>query len=176
MGPVEGYAAALYNVARAEDALDRVSDELYQIARLLESNSELMQRLTDARMDTAARIGIVEELLSGRAHPQTVSAVTYVLSSGRARQLPEIADALAKYTAASRKRAVADVRTAVPLDDEARRRLAEALSRSTGREVEVKATVDPDVVGGVVVTMGDTVIDGSVARRLAELRARLVGV
>ena len=176
MNTVRGYAAALYNVAGAEGVLERVADELYQLARLLESNSDLLQRLTDPRLDSAARVALIEELLSGRAHPQTVSAVSFVVQSGRARMLPEIADEVSRLTANARQRVVADVRTAVPLDDDAKRRLAEALSRSSGSQVEVRTTVDPGVMGGVVVTMGDTVIDGSVARRLSELRSRLSGV
>jgi F-type H+-transporting ATPase subunit delta len=102
--------------------------------------------------------------------------VSFVVQSGRARMLPEIADEVSRLTANARQRVVADVRTAVPLDDDAKQRLAEALSRSSGSQVEVRTTVDPGVMGGVVVTMGDTVIDGSVARRLSELRSRLSGV
>lgn len=172
---VDGYADAIVRVATAEEALDRVEDELYRIARTIEANPELSQRLSDPAVDTPTKLAVVEDLLAGRAHPQTVSAVMYVVQSGRARQLPAIAGAVVHRAAAARSRALAEVRTAVPLSDEHVTRLADALSKATGQQVEVKVTVDPDVVGGVVVNVGDTVIDGSVARRLAELRSRLVG-
>ncbi|MDP9405938.1 MAG: ATP synthase F1 subunit delta [Actinomycetota bacterium] len=172
---VDGYADAIVGVATAEGALDRVEDELYRFARIIEANAELGQRLTDPAVDTPTKLGVMQDLLGGRAHPQTVSAIMYVVQSGRARQLPAIAGAVVQRAAASRSRAVADVRTAVPLSDEHQTRLADALTKATGQQVEVKVTVDPEVVGGVVVTVGDTVIDGSVARRLAELRSRLVG-
>lgn len=174
-GTVEGYAEAIVTVARSEQALERVEDELFHIARTVESNGELSQRLSDPGLDTATKLEIVHGLLSGRAHPQTVSAVMYVVQSGRARQLPDIADAVVQLAAASRQRAVAEVRSAIPLDADTQQRLSTALQKATGRQVEIKVTVDPDVVGGVIVTMGDTVIDGSIARRLTELRSRLTG-
>jgi F-type H+-transporting ATPase subunit delta len=172
---VDAYASAIYAVARSEGAIDAVENQLYQFARSMESNADLGRRLGDESIDLATRLSIVNELLGGRAHPATVSAVTYVVQSGRTRQLPAIADAVVERAAAIRRRAVAEVRSAVPLDDDRRQRLASALEQSTGREVELKVTVDPDVVGGLVVRMGDTVIDGTVARRLDELRTSLTG-
>lgn len=172
---VAGYARALLSVARAEGALERVEDELYRIARLVESNAELRQRLTDPALETGAKLSVVEGLLAGRAHPQTVSAVMFLVEAGRARQLPQIIDAFVELSARERRQAVAEVRTAVPLDEDQQRRLTAAIEKATGQSVTVKATVDPDVVGGVIVRVGDTVIDGSLARRLAELRSRLTG-
>lgn len=172
---VSGYATAIFQVARAEDALERVEDELYQFARALESNPDLREKLTDPSIETGAKIGLVTDLLGGRAHPQTVSALTYIVQAGRARQLPQIADAVVAHAAESRKHAVAEVRSAVALGDEQRRKLAEALAKIAGKQVDLKVTTDPDVVGGLVARVGDTVIDGSVARRLSELRAHLTG-
>jgi F-type H+-transporting ATPase subunit delta len=68
---------------------------------------------------------------------------------------------------------MAEVRSAVPLDAERRTRLADALSKATGRQVEVKVVVDPGVVGGAVAMVGDEVFDGSVRSRLRELREHL---
>jgi F-type H+-transporting ATPase subunit delta len=175
-GPaVEGYARAIVEVARAEDALDRVDSELFTFARAVEGNAQLRDRLVDERLGIAPRLEIVEELLAGRAHPQTLAAVNYVVQSGRARQLPEIADAVTRMAASSRSQAVAEVRSAVELDGPQRERLARALAKATGKEVSVRVIVDPGVVGGLVVTMGDTVIDGSVARRLDQMRVALTG-
>ena len=171
----QAYAESIYSVAQAEGAVDAVEDQLYQFARAMESNAELGRRLGDESIDVATRLSIVSDLLGGRAHPQTVSAIMYIVQSGHTRQLTEIADAVVERAASLRRRAVAEVRTAVPLDDDTQQRLASALEQSTGREVELKVTVDPDVVGGVVVRMGDTVIDGTVARRLDDVRTALTG-
>ncbi len=172
--PVSGYARAIFHVAQAEEALDRVSDELFRFARAMEDNPELRERLTDPAVDVADKLQVVDDLLN-RAHPQTVSAALYLVHAGRARQLEDIAEALADLVAESRSRAVAEVRTAVELDDERRKRLAEAIQEATGKQIDLKVIVDPDMVGGVVVKVGDTVIDGSVTRRLSEFRARLTG-
>ena len=172
---VSGYAAAVLAAARAEGALDRVSDELYHVSRAIEGHAELSQRLADPSLDLPTKLSVVDGLLSGRAHPATTSAVMFVVQAGRGRQLQAIADAVVTQAAAERDHAVAEVRTAVPLDEERTERLTAALSQATGRNVDVKVTVDPGVIGGVVVKMADTVIDGSVERRLRELRAALTG-
>lgn len=171
----EAYAEAIFSVAQAEGALDRVGDELYRVARTVEGEPELLDVLSDPALDVARKLEIIDGLLSGRAHPQTVSALMYVVQAGKVRQVVAIADALAQRVAEMRAHAVAEARTAVPLTDEQQHQLADAIGRATGKRVDLKVIVDPDVVGGVVVRVGDTVIDGSVARRLSELRARLVG-
>ncbi|MGD2043458.1 MAG: F0F1 ATP synthase subunit delta, partial [Acidimicrobiia bacterium] len=81
-----------------------------------------------------------------------------------------IASAVAEAAASSRDRAVAEVRSAVPLDDATVSRLTESLGRATGKKVEVKVVVDPSVIGGIVARVGDTVIDGSIARRVDSVR------
>jgi F-type H+-transporting ATPase subunit delta len=173
---VRGYATAIFSVAQAEGALERVADELYAFAQAVADHADLRERLADPSIDTGAKLGIVTDLLGGRAHPQTVSAVAYIVQSGRARQLGEITRTLANLGAESRSEALAVVRSAVPLDATQQRKLAEALGRTAGRAVDLKVVVDPSVVGGLVVTIGDTVIDGSVSRRLSELKTALTGV
>ena len=172
---VEGYAEAIFTVAKAEGALDRVEDELYRFARAFEDNADLGRQLSDQAVDIGTRLAIIDDLLGRKAHPQTVSAVMYVVQAERARQLPAIADAVVARASAVRRRAVAEVRSAIPLDDQQVQRLAAGLEKSTGREVDVKVVVDPDVLGGLIVRLGDTVIDGTVARRLAEMRTALTG-
>lgn len=172
---VEGYADAIFTVAKAEGALDRVEDELYQFARAYEANADLGRQLGDSAIDVGTRMKIIDDLLGRKAHPQTVSALMYIVQAERARQLSAIADAVVAKAASERRRAVAEVRAAVPLDDQQVQQLAAAIEKTTGREVEVKVVVDPEVVGGVSVRVGDTVIDGTVARRLQEMRTAMTG-
>ena len=82
---------------------------------------------------------------------------------------------MVRLSAERRQHAVAEVRSAFPLDEQQRRRLEEALSRATGKTVEVKVVVDPSVVGGAVAQVGDVVFDGSVRTRLVEARRQLAG-
>lgn len=170
---VEAYALAIVEIARAEGVLERVDDELFAFARAVDDNPELRERLVDERLGVAPRLEIIDALLAGKAHPQTVAVASYVVQSGRVRQIGPIADAVSRSAASSRQQAVAEVRSAVELDADQRERLTAALERTTGRRVSVKVVVDPAVVGGLVVALGDEVIDGSVARRLADMRTAL---
>lgn len=171
---VEGYARAMLEVARAEGILGVVEDELFRVARTFEASDELRSKLGDQSIPVALRESIVEDLLGAEgATTVTRSLVGFVVAAGRATQLSAIVDAFVQAAAEARDHVVAEVRTAVPLDDERRQRLAEALSAATKKRVEVKVIVDESVVGGLVAKVGDQVIDGSVRSRLQELRETL---
>jgi len=170
---VIGYAAGLLELARAEGVVARVGDELYRIARALETSADLRLTLGDPRLPLERKHGVVADLLGGRVLPLTLNLVNFVVAAGRSRDLPAIADALAAKAAAERDRVIAEVRTAFELDEETVQRLAVALSRATGKQVEVKTVVDPSVVGGVVARVGETVIDGSLRHRMEGLRQAL---
>jgi F-type H+-transporting ATPase subunit delta len=170
----DAYATALFEVARAEGNLERVEAELYQVARAIESNEQLREKLTDQLMPVELRQGIVEDLLGSKgALPVTKALVSFVVASGRARDLPKIIDRMVHRAADERDEVVAEVRSAIPLDEEQQRRLAEALAKKTGHKVTLKVVVDPSILGGIVATIGDLVIDGSVRRRLEQLRESL---
>ena len=167
---IPAYARAMFDVARAEGNAARISDELFRFARALEGSDELLAALTDAHLPPSRRQQIVEDLLGGRAHPITTTLVSMVVGAGRARDLPAIIDELVALSAAEGNKELAEVRSAVPLTDDQQQRLAAALEAATGKKVELKVIVDPTVLGGLVAQVGDTVIDGSVRSRLAQLQ------
>jgi F-type H+-transporting ATPase subunit delta len=169
----DAYAAALLEIAKAEGSLETVEDELFRVARTLESNDDLRSTLSDQAIPVERRQAIVETLLGGKASPVTTALVSCVVGAGRSRNLPEIIDRLVTKAAEERREAVAEVRTAYPLDEERRQKLADVLSKVTGKHVSLKVIVDPSVMGGVVATVGDTVIDGTIRHRLDELRESL---
>ena len=109
-------------------------------------------------------------MFCAKASPVTANLVQFVIGAGRARQLPQIIDRLVDRAAAAKDSVVGEVRSAVPLTEDQKTRLAEALGRATGKNVEVKNIVDPSVLGGIVAQVGDQVIDGSVRARLDQLR------
>ena len=170
---VDGYANALLEVARVEGALDTVADELHVVRGAIEGNDELRNTLTDRSIPVARRQQVVEQLLGDRAHPVTVSLVDFVVGAGRAGELPEIVGRLVELAAEARDALVAEVRSAEPLTENQRIRLAASLSERMGKNVDIRASVDRTLLGGVVTQIGDTVIDGSVRTRLARLRERL---
>lgn len=168
--PITGYAAGILELAAAEGVLERVESELFSIAQAVEKSSELRSALTDSQVPYDRKQAIIDDLIGGRASSLTAGAVQLIVSQGRASELPAIARSLVEMAAASRDKAVAEVRSAVPLDDETIDRLTEGLSKVTGKSVEVRLVVDPSVIGGILARVGDTVIDGSIARRVESLR------
>jgi F-type H+-transporting ATPase subunit delta len=167
------YATALYAVANAEGQLSSVGDELFAVARAVEGNDALRDALGDAHLPAERRQQIIEELLGSRASDVTIALTSMVVAAGRGRELPDIVDALLELSATQEGRQVAEVRSAIDLSEDQRTRLAEALKSATGSDVDVRVVVDPNVVGGLVVRVGDQVIDGSVRHRLAQLRESL---
>lgn len=167
------FARAIVSLAEAEGALDTVEDELLEVARAVDGSAELRDRLTDLHLPIARRLSFVESEVLAAAHPVTRTALAMVIAGGVAGHLGAIATAVAAAGATSREREYAEVRVAQPLDDARRAALKAALERSTGRTLDLKVVVDPSVIGGISARIGDTVIDGTVARRLEELRARV---
>jgi F-type H+-transporting ATPase subunit delta len=171
---IDGYAAAILEFAKAEGELARIGDELFRIARAFESSNELREALTDPRLPVERKKAVIDDLLGDKTSPLAVSLVNFVVSLGRASDLPAIADRLAERAAAERSKVIAEVRSASELDAKTIARLAESLGKATGRDVEVKTVVDPSVIGGVVARVGDVVIDGTVRHRLEEIRDTLI--
>ena len=130
-------------------------------------------RSTNDQVPAEKRQAIVEDLLGGKATSTTVQLVSMVVGSGRGRELPSIVDQLVQRAAGAKNLAVAEVRTAVALTDDQRARLKAALENATGKSLDLKAVVDPSVVGGIVATIGDTVIDDTVRTRIDRLKSRL---
>jgi F-type H+-transporting ATPase subunit delta len=170
---IDSYATALFEVAKGEKDLSRVEDELFTVANRVKSNDALRDALTDQSLPVELRQGIVEDLLGGRASATTTNLVSMIVGAGRAKDLPAIIEKFLEKAAGSRSETLAEVASAVPLDEDQQRRLAEALSRRFKRTVSLKVTVDPSIMGGLIVRTGDTVIDGSVRSRLEQLKTQL---
>lgn len=170
---IDGYARALFEVARAEGTLDEVEDELFRFARSYESSDALRNALTDEMVPAAKRQAIVEDLLGGKATATTIQLVSMVVGSGRGRDLPAIIDRLVARASSAKNLSVAEVRSAVALTDDQQERLKAALANATGKQVNLKVVVDPSIIGGLVATVDDTVIDGSVRTRIDQLKSRL---
>lgn len=170
---IRGYATALFTVAQAEGALDQIEDELFRFARTTEREIKFRDALVDPSLPEDHRANMVAELLGDRASPHTTNLIGFVIRQGRARELPQIIDSLVEISAAERNKAIAEVRSAVPLGEAERTRLKESIARATGKQVELKVLVDPSVVGGLLVRVGDIVFDGTVRRRLALAKEHL---
>ena len=170
---VDVFVESIVNLAEAEGVLAQVESEFSSVVRSIDASDDLRSKLGDELLPSEVRQQIIEKLLEGKAHRLTTQLIALVIGSGHARQLRTIAERVSSKVAQGSGREVAEVRSAVALTDDQQRRLADALKKATGSDVNLKVIVDPSVVGGLVATVGDKVIDGSVRNRLDQLKSRL---
>jgi F-type H+-transporting ATPase subunit delta len=166
---------AAFTVAEADGSLDSTEEELFRFGRALDSSPELQMALTDPAQSAAVKASIARELLQGRSTAATQAVLEYAVGHLHGRRIDSVVDDLCNLAAQQRERVVAEVRVAAPLDASQTQRLADALSRLKGRTVRLNVAVDPTVVGGVHVRIGDEVIDGTVASRMEQARRALLG-
>jgi F-type H+-transporting ATPase subunit delta len=170
---VDAFATAMLEVARVSGQLSGVEDDLFRFARTFEGSDDLRMALTDPQLPIERRILVIEELMGDKALQTSTALVSMVVATGQSAELPAIVGRFVELAASERDREVAEVRSAIPLEDAQIARLAEALGKATDKTVEVKVIVDPTVLGGIVARVGDTVIDGTVRHRIDEMREQL---
>ena len=173
MSRAENYAEALIAIGNAEGEGAAIESDLHAFANAVAGSPELQNTLSDSSVPAANRQQVVEDLLAGKASKASAAAISMIVGAGRASDLPEIARALSSRMAGNRGSAYAEVRSAVELTPDQLERLEAALSKKAGRPVSARVTIDPSVVGGLVTQIDDTVIDGSVRRRLSQMRESL---
>ncbi|WP_046496044.1 F0F1 ATP synthase subunit delta [Streptomyces odonnellii] len=168
-------AVAELTAAQRNGTLDDVEDELFRFGRIVESSTELRAALTDRSATVSARTALLSGLLGGRADPATERLVVRLVTQPRGRSLESGLQTLSRLAAARRDRMVAVVTSAVPLTDGQKRRLGAALAKLYGHPMHLNLDVDPEVLGGISVRVGDEIINGTVADRLEEAERRLAG-
>jgi F-type H+-transporting ATPase subunit delta len=161
----------------AEDSrrLGDVEDELFRFERILEAEPALTTLLDSATAPAERRIGLLNSLVADKVSPVTRRLLEQALRSGRTRGITMAISRLLDAATARQERSVARVISAVPLTDAQERRLATLLTRQFGRNISVRTAVEPAVQGGLVIRIGDEVIDGSVSSRLAAARKAVAG-
>ncbi|MER8231747.1 F0F1 ATP synthase subunit delta [Streptomyces sp. NPDC101490] len=161
--------------AQRAGALDDVEDELFRFGRIVSSSTELRSALTDKAATATAKGELLRSLLGGKAHATTERLVVRLVTQPRGRSLEAGLESLSKLAAARRNRMVAVVTSAVPLSDQQKQRLGAVLAKLYGRDMHLNLDVDPTVLGGITVRIGDEVINGSISERLDEATRRLAG-
>ncbi len=164
----------LLAAAEQQGRLDAVEDELFRFERILLDSSALASALDDATAPVERRVDLVRSLVGAKVEPITLELVVHAITSAR-KHLQLAIDDLLEASAVRRSRSVARVVSATELTAQQNRRLGSALTRIYGREIIVRTAVDPDVLGGLEVRVGNEIIDGTVATRLAAARAFVAG-
>ncbi len=167
--------AAEVAAADRAGALDSLEDDLFRFGRIVAADEGLRSALSNRTAPTPARAELVRRLLAGRASEAAVRLATAAATEVRGRSVEVALAEQDEVVAARRHRIVALVRTAHPLAPDQHERLAAALARQAGQPVQLNTVLDPSLGAGFHVEMGDSVVDASVASRLAEARRRLAG-
>jgi F-type H+-transporting ATPase subunit delta len=164
---------ALFAAAEKSGSLNAVEDELFRFGRILDAEPQLTTLLDDQAVPTARRSALLGTVIDGKVSPTTAQLLRYALSQAGRSGFPMRVEALAEGAAARQNRSIARVRSAVALSSEQEEQLAASLSSTYGRPIGVRTQIDPSVLGGLVIRVGDELIDGSVASRLAAARSAL---
>ena len=170
---VSGYAAAVFEEVTVAE-LEEIEDQLFRFARTVQDSRPLRHALGDRDLPVALRQQVIAELLGDRVLPATRRLAAYAVRGGRARDIVATLDTLVEAAARARGWRVAHVQSADQVGGPQRQDLSEALARLAGNPVELQVTIDPRLLGGVIVQVGDLLVDGTARHRLDELKEHLL--
>jgi len=166
---------ASLDAAESRGELDDVEDQLFRFGRIVSADRELARILSDRKAPMEGKAALLDRLLARKVSPVTEQLVRNVLTGPHVGHAENAIERLSEVTSRRRGQSVARVTTAVALTPQQEQRLTEVLGRIYGRTVGLQVTVDPSVLGGLIVQVGDEVIDGSIAHRLDVAGRRFVG-
>ena len=166
---------ASLDAADIRGELDSVEDELFRFGRIVGGDRELGRVLSDRKASVEGKTALLDQLLSGRVSPVTEQLMRNLLTGPHVGTAEIAIERLSEVASRRRGQSIARVTTAAPLTAAQEQRLADVLRRIYGRTVGLQVTVDPGVLGGLIVQVGDEVIDGSIAHRLEAAERRLAG-
>jgi len=169
------YAEALLRIAQAEGALPRIEEEAHRLFDLLRTNAELQEFVKNPNVRDEGKRQAFTQLLGGKIHPAMLDSVLLIVSQNRGNRLAQILEDFKTVAANARQHVAGEVISAVALDDTTVKRLEAELSKNSGKNVHLMSRVDPSILGGLVVRFGHEVIDGSVRKKLEDVRASLAG-
>ncbi|MEM6459550.1 MAG: ATP synthase F1 subunit delta [Planctomycetota bacterium] len=173
-GAVAGvYAEALFELAAEKQQLDETGDEVAQLRRLIHDNADLRRLLTHPVLDSTQRAGMLQRLFEGRVNDLLYRFLQTLSRKGRLAALPAVAVAFAARLAAHRNELAVEAHVARPLDDATAGRVADGLGAALGKTVTLTQTVDPSLLGGLKLRIGDRLLDATVARQLKNIEQQL---
>lgn len=166
---------ALLAQAEREGRIDAVEDELFRFERVVAGDPDLRDTLSIRNTDSDGKAALVRRLLEGKAHAETIRLAVQAVTNPRGRRLDRVLAEYLHLAAARREQLTALVTVAVPLSEQQHARLGTALEGIYGKSVVLHVVLDPTVIGGIRVQVGDEVVDGTVLRRLDEARRHITG-
>jgi F-type H+-transporting ATPase subunit delta len=173
---VKGYAASLFGVARSEDLVEVVEDELYRLKEVLQGNAELREFLSNLRIAPEGKRKALKEIFGKDISSITLNHLNLIIDQGRQRKLVPIIEEFVALAAAAREKVTAEVTTSVTLSEKTAEKLQRALTKATKKQVFLKPRVDPAILGGAIVRVENKIIDGSLRNQLDRIRRAMVKI
>lgn len=171
------YGDALFDIAVENNKTDVFFEEVKGLKQVLTENPELLRFLGHPDIELSEKVAVVENVFNNRISAEIVGLMRVVVTKGRASCLMSILDYFIAKTKEFKKIGVASVTSAAELSDVQKKKIVEKLLSSTSyKEFEMNYRVDPELIGGVVIRIGDRVVDGSVRNKLANLKKELSSI
>ncbi len=164
------YARAIFELAQEKQIADQVGEELSQIVQMIASNEELKNLLEHPVVEKSVKQKVFKEALQGKVSDVVLNALHFIFEKGRERNLPAIQQAYFKIANEAAGRVQAVVYSAYPLSEQNIANIQAKFGAITQKTIEVQNEVDPSIIGGLKVKIGDTLYDGSFAGKLEEMR------
>ena len=166
------YAQALFDAAREAGAVEQVRRELSDFVAALAASAPLRKVLADPQIETRAKTRVLAEVTRG-GQQLLANTLQLMLDRGRFAAVPELNQAYDALAIVEEGVVEVEVISAAELSPETEKKIAARVQEATGRRVEMARRVDPDILGGLVLRIGDIIVDGSVKARIRQLRRRL---
>jgi F-type H+-transporting ATPase subunit delta len=173
---VKGYAESLFRVAKSEDLVEVVEDELYKLKEVLGKNAKLREFLSNLRIAPEGKKKALMEIFGKGVSSVTLNYLNLVIDQGRQRKLVRIIEEYFAVAAAAREKVTAEVITSVPLSEKIAEKLARELTKVTKKQVFLKTRVDPSILGGAIVRVENKIIDGSLRHQLSQMRQAMIEI
>ena len=166
------YAQALFDAAREGGVVEKVRRDLGDFVAALAASAALRDVLADPRVETAAKHRVLHEIARG-GQPLLANVLQLMLERGRFAAVPELRQVYDALATVEEGVVHVEVVSAAELTPETEKKIAARVQEATGRRVQLARRVDPDILGGLVLRVGDVIVDGSVKARIRQLRRRL---
>jgi F-type H+-transporting ATPase subunit delta len=167
------YAEAVFDIAQRQNTVDRTLDDIQGIAQLF-SERKLSYLLREPKIPAQRKETALRQALADKVLPTSLNLALLIVQRRLVEVMPNIAKELEQFVLNYRNQAVAEVTTAVPMNDAQSATVTRALEQKTGKHILLQTRVDPSILGGVVARVGDEIIDGSVRNRLHSLQQQLL--
>ena len=161
------YAEAMIKISKEQKSIDETQAELEQVAQIIDSNIELKKFINNPSMNSSDKKAVVEKIFNNQLERHTISFVKLLIDKSRIKRLNGIVKEYAELADAIRSCVNVEVTTAVDIDKEQLSRIGQKYKEQyKGKEVKVKHIIDPSIIGGVIVKIGDEMVDGSIKGKL----------